>query len=92
MFTLRTWGRILLVALMLFIAAPMTSAQQTASKTRTTDTTHTTETSAEPRQPAGSPEFGFLIIIGIVGFVILVAWIFSRAGEGGSRQGSHTMN
>ena len=38
------------------------------------------ETSAA-RPRAGSPEFGVLIIIGVVAFIIVVAWLISRIGD-----------
>ena len=52
-------------------------------------------TRAEPgiveKQPAGSPEMGVLIIIGVVGFFVLVAWVFSRVGDDTSSPGDRTL-
>lgn len=35
--------------------------------------------------PAGDFDLGLLIIIGAIGFFILVAWLFSRTGDDGGR-------
>jgi hypothetical protein len=89
MFALSTWGRFLLGALLLLLISHYTFAERSAATLRSTGIT-TSETS-QSREPAGSPELGVLIIAGIVGFLILVAWIFSRIGEGGSRH-ADTLN
>ena len=82
------WGRALLAALLLglFIPAADAGPQSTATGDRTVTTTRTAEDEgAGPvKPPAGSPELGMLIIIGAVGFLVVVAWLFSRAGESGS--------
>jgi hypothetical protein len=85
MYTLRTWSRVLLVAFLLVVLSQHAiAARRTTS--RTTEPTPT-ETAEEVERPqAGSPEFGVLIIVGAVGFLIFVAWVFSRVGEGNSSQ------
>ena len=32
-----------------------------------------------------SPELGVLIILGVLGLLVLVAWVFSRVGDDGRR-------
>jgi uncharacterized membrane protein YphA (DoxX/SURF4 family) len=41
--------------------------------------------------PAGDADFGLLIILGLIGLFILVAWLISRMGDDGGRGGDHTM-
>jgi hypothetical protein len=89
---LRTWGRSLLLALSLLVIAPEAFAARHTSRSPTTDVSRTDSPYTAERQPAGSPEFGVIIIVGIVGFVVLLAWIFSRVGEGNSRAGDNTLN
>jgi hypothetical protein len=88
MSTLTTWGRILLAALALTTFTPCALAIGRSSSSRTTEPDHTT---TEPNPPAGDPNLGILIIIGIVAFLILVAWIFSRTGNDGNRGPDHTL-
>ena len=90
MFALRTWNRVLLAAMMLLLSASYTFAERGATKLRTTEIT-TNATTSHP-EPSGSPELGVLIIIGVIAFVIFVAWVFSRIGEGHSRPADNTMN
>ena len=94
MSTLITWGRILLASLALAAFTPYISAQTgrstTQTQTSTPARTRTTEATAEqPR--AGDPDLGMVIIVGCIGFFVLVAWIFSRTGDDGSRGPDRTL-
>jgi hypothetical protein len=80
--------RVLLVGLVLSVFAPVAFATGTNTLPRSANGT----TSAEPlpveKPRAGSPEMGVLIILGAVGFLVFVAWVFSRVGDestGGDR-------
>jgi hypothetical protein len=86
MLALRAATRSLLVAVLLLIGVPLANAQTSGTKLPS----HTNETSRGPaaggeQLPAGNPFLGVLIIIGIIGFLIFVAWLFSRVGEGSGR-------
>ncbi len=78
--------RALIVALaMLYFAAPAAATGRTipnngSEPARTTATQHGLKTA--PR--AGSPEFGILIIIGIVGVLVIAAWVVSRVSDDSS--------
>jgi hypothetical protein len=87
MLTILAWSRALLAALLLAVFTPVMSADPTttdkstqrstgAERTRTTSRSDT-----DDRRPTGSPEFGILILIGAVGFIILIAWIIARVGD-----------
>ena len=41
--------------------------------------------------PAGSPEFGVLIVIGVVAFLAFVAWLFTRVGDDSGPRGDGSM-
>ena len=87
MSTLITWGRTVFAALALAALVPYTSAfGQPSTSTSRTPTTEATE-----RVPAGDPILGVLIIVGIIGFLVVVAWIFSRAGDDGGRGPDRTL-
>jgi hypothetical protein len=86
MFTLITWGRILLASLALAVFTPYMPAQSNRSPATTRQSEPATEAT-----PAGDPEFGMLIIVGAIGFFILVAWIFSRTGDDGGRGPDRTL-
>jgi hypothetical protein len=60
-------------------------AQRNSNRTTEISTTH-------PRESTGSPEIGILIAIGVVGFLVFVAWVSSRMGEGPSRPSDGTLN
>lgn len=77
MYTATNWLRAVLAALVLAVFAPAADATRTTA-------TRLAETAAEDRPAAGSPEFGLLIILGAVGFLILVAWLFARVGDDSS--------
>jgi hypothetical protein len=89
MFTLRTWGQSLLAAVLLLISSTYVLAERSTTKLGTTEITRSDTIRLHER--AGNPMLGVLIIIGLVGLLIFVAWIFSRVGEGNSRQ-SGTLN
>ena len=85
MFTVITWTRILFVALALSAFAPSVSANADSQPVGTSANHPTgrgaatkSGESGEGRPRAGSPEFGVLIIIGAVAFVVIVAWIIAR--------------
>jgi hypothetical protein len=40
---------------------------------------------------AGDADFGLLIIVGLVGLFVVVAWLISRMGDDGGRGPDHTM-
>lgn len=89
MLALCTWSRSLIVAMLLLISSQYVLAQ----KSETRLPVQTTEATAKEGSPrAGSPELGVLIIIGVVGLLILIAWIYSRIGEGSGRQSDNGMN
>ncbi|MFO0822404.1 MAG: hypothetical protein U0792_04685 [Gemmataceae bacterium] len=87
MFAWINWTRAVLVAvtLTLFVSPALATRQTTPSvATKTTERSHAaTPDSAEEHHPAGSPELGILMIIGVVVFLILMAWLFSRVGGEG---------
>ena len=93
MLALRAWSRGLVVAMLVMISSPHALAQRSATKlpSRTTETT-SDNTPREVRERVGDPILGVFIIVGVVGLLILIAWVFSRIGEGGSRQSDGTMN
>lgn len=79
-------GRALLAALLLGLFAPAAAAtdRSTAAADPTPASARTTaDEGAGPVKPvAGSPELGVVIIIGAVGFLVFVAWLFSRTSDG----------
>jgi len=93
MFALRAWSRGLVVAMLVLISSPHAFAQRSATKlpSRTTETT-SNNTQHEERERVGDPILGVLIIAGVVGLLIFIAWVYSRIGEGGSRHSDGTMN
>jgi hypothetical protein len=40
---------------------------------------------------AGDSDFGLLIIAGVIGLIVVVAWLISRMGDDGGRGPDHTM-
>jgi hypothetical protein len=73
--------RHLLIALVLALATPHALAQATGRSIPETP----------KRQAAGDSDFGWLIILGLVGLFILIAWLISRMGDDGGRGPDHTM-
>jgi hypothetical protein len=51
----------------------------------------TSRTSATDSGAAGDSDFGLLLIVGLIGFVVVVAWLISRMGDDGGRGPDHTM-
>jgi hypothetical protein len=89
MFTVINRTRVLIAALALSAFAPPASANAAdpmpvgTARNRTAgrvEATKATET-GEERPRAGSPEFGVLIILGAVAFIVVVAWLISRIGD-----------
>lgn len=79
MSTATNWLRTLIAAVALAVLAPSAVADRTAPTSASARANATDP--AEDRPPAGSPEFGLLIILGAVGFLIFVAWLFTRVGD-----------
>ena len=73
------WNRFLSAAFALVATAPYTLAGRGAA---------TAASDVADRPPAGDPELGLIIIVGIVGFLILVAWVFSRVGDDNASRGT----
>jgi hypothetical protein len=95
MLTITHWTRVLLTALALSAYAPAVSAnaadpmpvgtaRNRAEPTKATDV-------AEERPRAGSPEFGVLIIIGAVAFIVIIAWLISRIGDDSGPRDDRTL-
>jgi hypothetical protein len=88
MVTFIRWSRVLLAALALALwPPPIVASGLTTTQSQATASARTTSAASETREriPAGSPELGVLIIIGLVGFLVLVAWIFARVGDDSRR-------
>jgi hypothetical protein len=90
MLSLRTWVLPLFAAMLLSLFSPFAFAQRNAGNHRATDLS--TVDASQPHEPAGSPEIGVLIIVGVIGLLIFIAWVFSRMGESGSRSSDGTLN
>jgi H+/Cl- antiporter ClcA len=73
--------RCLLIALVLALATPHALAQPTGRSPAESARQHA----------AGDADFGWLIILGLVGVLILIAWLISRMGDDGGRGPDHTM-
>jgi hypothetical protein len=82
--------RVLLVGLILSVFAPVALATVATTFPRATNGTTFAEPLPVEKPRAGSPEMGVLIILGAVGFLVLVAWIFSRVGDE-SRSGDSSL-
>jgi hypothetical protein len=76
--------RVLFAGLVLTLFAPHAGAS--GDSPSTSPLTHDAG-----RTPSGDPDLGWLIIIGAVAFLVLVAWIFSRTGDDGSRGPDRTL-
>jgi hypothetical protein len=97
MFAPRTWTLGLLLAMLFSSTSPDVLAQRstTNSPIPTTEKSKSSLHNDIPReahQPAGSPELGVLIIIMLVGLLVLIAWVFTRVGEGSSRPSDNSLN
>lgn len=80
MITILARGRALFAAIFLMFVAPCAIAAAEPSRTSSPD-----------RAPAGDPALGMLIILGGIGFFIILAWIFSRMGDDGGRGPDRTL-
>ena len=69
------WGRLVAAALVAVLAASPALASGSVSGRATASAT-----AAEPA-PHGDPLLGVLLIIGIIGVLILAAWVFSRVSD-----------
>jgi hypothetical protein len=81
---LRTPVRSLLLAVVLAFAAQAVDARAAAGEQPQTTTVRSTARSkgeAAPANPEGVSVDGVLIIVGIVGVVIFLAWVCSRFGD-----------
>jgi hypothetical protein len=66
----------------MFLHSPLlASGQGPVTHTRTTELAQSAARDAVETPPAGSPEFGVLIIIAVVAFFIFVAWLVVRVGD-----------
>jgi hypothetical protein len=72
-------ARGVLVALLLALAAPCAFAQSTGRSDQGNST------------QAGDPDLGLIIILGLIAFFVLLAWLISRMGDDGGRGPDHTM-
>ena len=80
--------RVLLVGLVLSLSASVTMATAASTFPQAANGTNLAEPVPVEKPRAGSPEMGVLIILGAVGFLVFVAWVFSRVGDestGGDR-------
>ncbi|MBA4186678.1 MAG: hypothetical protein C0467_01535 [Planctomycetaceae bacterium] len=88
MFTVLSWTRALFAILALAaFTLPVAAAPQTTSPLgRTTEASRaaTHHGVPEPNPPAGSPELGILLIIGVIGFLIFMTWLLSRVSDDSS--------
>jgi len=93
MFAVITWTRSLLAALLLltvFVAPAVATPRSSSPLGRTTAVDRTQPTnrdSGEDQPPAGSPELGILLIIGIIGIFIFMVWLVSRVSDDSSPRG-----
>ena len=75
---MRKWinsARSLLVALVLAIASPYALAQSTSR--------------SSTQGSAGDSDLGLLIILGVIAFFVVLAWLISRMGDDGGRGPDH---
>jgi hypothetical protein len=80
------WSRPLLVLLGLAGSVGLAFAQTRSTSTTGQRPGATAPVPMDDSGPAGNPQMGLLIIAGIIGFLILVAWLLTRVSEEG-RQG-----
>lgn len=69
-------------------AAPVAATSPASHPSRTTESVHTPSSQHEPQPdapPVGSPELGVLLIIGVVAFLVVMAWLLSRVGDDSPR-------
>lgn len=82
---LRLW---VAVGALAFLAGPVSANAPPDQTPRTTATQRTHNTGrdsggspTDEQPPPGSPEFGVLILIGIVAFLVAIAWVIARFGD-----------
>lgn len=90
MIAVARWIRSVLVGTALIVFPAGVSATDSSGKPVEGSTTGLSE-HRPANAPAGSPEFGILIIIGVVGLLVLIAWIFSRAGDDSRSSGDSSL-
>jgi hypothetical protein len=73
--------RTLLLAAVLAFAVQVAEARGDQPQTTTVRATHRTKAEADVTERDGVPVGGILIIVGIVGVVIVLAWVCSRIGD-----------
>jgi hypothetical protein len=79
--SLRTPLRALFLVAALAFAAQTADARPTAPEPQTTTTRSTARTKGETAKADGVSVDGLLIIVGIIGAVIVLAWACSRVGD-----------
>ena len=89
MLTMFTRMRMLFVGLVLALAA----SSALASGLPGSQATATSRPDLPPveKQPAGSPEMGILVIIGVVAFLVLIAWIVAHIGDDSRSSGESSL-
>ena len=73
--------RTLFLAAVLAFAAQAADARSTTAEPQTTTARATARTKGEAAPADGFPVDGALIVVGIVGVVIVLAWVCSRIGD-----------
>jgi hypothetical protein len=96
MASVRTWGWAVLAAALVLAHSPPASAQHVASKPNALSTAPTRgeappSAAHEKPQRTGDPVLGVIIVVGLVGVVIFMAWVISRVGEGRKPPSDHTL-
>jgi hypothetical protein len=96
---LRAWRHSLLAAILLLTLNPFATAQQSGSRLPSGPSIRSTEPSRHdspaapvPPEPKGNPILGVLLILGVVGLFIVIAWLFSRIGEKDVRRSDGTLD
>ena len=87
---------VFLMTITMFLATGSALALPISSRSPTTQSTTSASQGADtpPAEHvrAGNPIMGVVIVIGVVAFLIFVAWIFSRISEGHGRTSDNSMN
>jgi len=98
MFNMMIWSRGLTAVLAWAMFAAEASANAAWPRVPTPPTafaksvsTQTTPPDSIPTEAAGSPELGVLIILGIVGTIVFLAWLFAHIGDNSGRNGDKIM-
>lgn len=91
MLSVRIWGWALLAAMLLLSHLPLASAQHHAPTTEPSrGESHDSASHAKPER-VGDPLLGVLIIVGLVGLLVFMAWVISRVGEGRKPPSDNTL-